>query len=457
MSKINKKSTRKTLALLMVFVMMFAVFGPISASAADEEGNVAQFTYNGTVYGFPTLAEAVEVAAYLGYPVIYLIDNHTLTSNLTIPANQEVIIPTSDACNDTYTGAANVPGNGTTGAAHVTLTVPNDMNLEVDGTLLVAGNQQGSVPRTGFLTGDYGAIDLEGSLVVNGSLYARGEVYGAGTVTASSGGKVYQRFQIADWRGGNGSLNAYTNGDFPFNLYDLGGISTQAVYQNGASMYGLAYINAFSSDNYTTVPYMGEGGIINFLSDSGSVVFDKNGDRTAITVDAEITTGELSVSMNVAGNTYTVNSEGLDCPFGYLTDVVVKSGASVTIDNLLKVLPGCTIQLEDGANLTIAENKALYFYGENSYEKSYYWGNAATWDYSLPATLINCDGTVNVLGTIASSDATFANVQGFEALKDGGEYALVIVDEYDQTNNTQISVPFYIGTPITTTPPTPAE
>lgn len=49
MSKINKKSTRKTLALLMVFVMMCAVFGPISASAADEEGNVAQFTYNGTV------------------------------------------------------------------------------------------------------------------------------------------------------------------------------------------------------------------------------------------------------------------------------------------------------------------------------------------------------------------------------------------------------------------------
>ncbi len=164
----------------------------------------------------------------------------------------------------------------------------------------------------------------------------------------------------------------------------------------------------------------------------------------------------LSIDLDVAGTTYTVSSLGLDCPFGYLTDVVVNPGSSVTIDNLLKILPGCSITLEEGANLTLAEGKALYFYGADSYKKDYYWGTAATWDISLPATLVNNGATITSNGKVASTDDTFSNVQGFTA--DGDKE--VIVDEYNQYiqdkegENPLISVAFHVGTPKT---PTPAE
>lgn len=456
-----KKIAKSILSVVMALAMVILPVITASAHAADDINVVARFTFGGEVYEYESLADAIFDAEQVTGVTVYLASDYTLPSDLVIPSNVAVTIPTSDAYNDNFEGVDNKSGNGQLGSAYVTLTIPEGITLNVEGVLLVAGNQQGTNPRTGFLTGDYGAVNLEGSLVVNGTLYARGDIYGEGTVTATSGGEVYQRFQIADWRGGTGSLRANNVGVFPFNLYTLGGISTKAVYENGSALNGLAYIYAYSINNYVTVPYMGKGGIIGFNDDdnNGSISFIPQGDRTLISVDASIHTGELSIDLEVAGTTYTVSSLGLDCPFGYLTDVVVNPGSSVTVDNLLKVLPGCSIILEEGSNLTLAEGKALYFYGADSYEKDYYWGTAATWDISLPATLVNNGAAITLNGTVASSVKSFDNVEGFTA--DGDKE--VIVDEYDQYvqdvegENPLVSVPFYVGTPITTTSPTPAE
>ncbi|MFR0795713.1 MAG: hypothetical protein ACLSHG_04685 [Oscillospiraceae bacterium] len=51
-----------------------------------------------------------------------------------------------------------------------------------------------------------------------GSLYAWGFVVGSGSVTAESGGTVWEWFQIDDFRGGTAS-GAMGNGVFPFSQY----------------------------------------------------------------------------------------------------------------------------------------------------------------------------------------------------------------------------------------------
>ena len=200
-----KKFTSVLMATLLV-MSLTVMAASASEAVMDEETAVATVTYemDGTTYtdSYATLEEALE-NTYEGDTVKLVAQNYTMTSSATLPAGVTLIIPTAADANDTTTGN-NVSGAVTSGTAYATLTVPENVSLTVNGTLLVAGNQQGSVPQTGCLTGNYGKMVVDGDVVLNSGseLHARGEVSGAGTITAKSGSKVYQLFQINDWRGG---------------------------------------------------------------------------------------------------------------------------------------------------------------------------------------------------------------------------------------------------------------
>ena len=75
---------------------------------------------------------------------------------------------------------------------------------------------------SGYMTGNYGLLSLSEGSSINvkngGSLYAWGFVVGSGSVTAESGGTVWEWFQIDDFRGGTAS-GAMGNGVFPFSQY----------------------------------------------------------------------------------------------------------------------------------------------------------------------------------------------------------------------------------------------
>lgn len=480
MSTSKKMMRYKALAVLLAFVMVFAFLGPVPVSAASEEVNVAQFTYDGEIYGYPTIAEAIEIASTVGNPDIYVIESHTLPGKLTIPAGQKVIIPTSDAYNDTNTGVANVTGNGTTTTAYVTLTVPDGVNLEVNGTLLVAGNQQSTQPRTGFLTGSYGAINLEGDIVVNGTLYARGEISGTGTVTANRGGAVYQRFEIADWRGGTASQAAYVgqrdeSGEyvkrvFPFNLYTLNGILTKEIYESGAELYGQAFVSVsvFGANLplNVTVPYISHSddetgtsnGYLVTTSDTGRVVLTKDNGTTTFTIDGTtIDTGTLSFNYSIGD----FSSANLVAPFGYQTNVVIDNGGVLNVNSELKFLPGSHFTVENGT-VNIGENGAFYFYGAGAYSENYFFHRVEpTWDYSAEAVLTN-NGTINVAGKLGSTDENFSNITGIDHTPN----ETVTIYEYQQVATSEETVgpkpvDFHVYTPNPTpTPdpdPTPAE
>lgn len=370
-------------------------------------------------------------------------EDYTLTGSATIPAGVTLMIPSDEDYEDTTDGN-NASGSVVTGDAYVTLTVASGASVEVNGTLLVAGNQQSETGNAGCLTGDYGAINLDGTLTVNGTLYARGEISGDGTVTANSGATVYQLFQIHDWRGGTASVLAYGSGVFPFNLYEIKNISAQTVYNNGASLIAQAYIYASGTGYTSNVIIIGTGGYFEFDEaaslTTGNIEFARANDVTEVTINGTVDTNDLEVTLPVNGVDYDISSATTVCPFGYNMNVTVADSAVLNITNNFKFLPGCTITVDKGAVVNVQTGKSVYFYTSDTYLST---NNVAAWTSTADAALVNNGGDVNAAadgyGTIACASNAFTNMDGFEA----GE-TTVTIGEY-RGGYAATAVTFYVG------------
>lgn len=482
-----KMSCKKTIILGIVLAVLLTFAPSALAENIEAEVPAGKVAYNKDYDKYYDTLEEALGEAETGELVV-LVDDYDLKTPTDVPAGVRLLIPNDDTWTYNLTGSNNVSGDGDpNGTAYVTLGIPANMTLTVYGALLVAGNQQSTQPKSGFLTGNYGNINLQGNILVEtgGELYARGEIMSTGettgTVTAKSGSSVYERFQIADWRGGTASDHAKNNGVFPFDLYDLGGISANLVLNSGAQLYGQAFIRAASrniSMNIPVISYSGEvvteeyefeGSIITMFGTNGTVTFTTaaNNVKTITVKNATLRTGNLSYSLKILGfEIFGFDSAGMDCPFGYHMNVVLDQGATMEVGTMLKIMPQCTFTVKDGANLIITDGHktngdvvhgSMNFYGKDGFKKEYYFGTAATWTYTDPARLtVETGGEVEVgdANTISSTDQAFTNVDGFEAASDE---ATVPVLEWNQTADEKVTVWFFEGTHKPVTPPTPAE
>lgn len=455
------QNTRKLLSLLTACVMLFSLLCTTAFAAEVPAPYTADVTI-ATVDGepFDTLEEAFVSAEENGSPAI-LISDYTLTSDLEVPADVELeiasdvmlTVPTSAAGNDTVTGN-NISGNVASGSAYATLTIADGATVTVNGTLLVAGNQQSTQPKSGCLTGNYGAVTVAegGVLAVNngGKLYARGLIDGAGHVNIRNGGTAYQLFQIKDWRGGTKALAAYNADIFPFNLYEVSNIQAETKYENGSALVGQYYIYASSTHNIGEVPLIGAGSQLTFGDNTATNYIDmkKTADGSfEATINGYIKIDDIAVSLKQFGFDFAITSSYSVCPFGYNTDVVIANGGKMEITNDLKVLPGCEITVKNGGELVVDAGKSVNFYGANGYSSTY---NYAGWTSTEAAKLtVENGGTITNSGTITSTDATFANVTGYTAAQnEDGTNTTVVVKEYVQASGAA-NVTFTVGTPVT--------
>ena len=445
-----KKFTSVLMATLLV-MSLTVMAASASETVMDEETAVATVTYvmDGTTYtdSYATLEEALE-NAYEDDTVKLVAQNYTMTSSATVPSKVTLIIPTAADANDTITGN-NVSGAVASGTAYATLTIPENVSLTVNGTLLVAGNQQGSVPQTGCLTGNYGKMVVDGAVTLNSgaNLHARGEVSGAGTITAKSGSNVYQLFQINDWRGGTATSSIYSS-VFPFNLYDVNNITARTVYEYGSRMYGNYYVVytflGSKIETNETAMVLGAandtGSLFRMTSSDASVVVEN---ATDVTLYGNVSTGPLTIIFNTIFGRVNLTTENMTCPI-YNMNVVVENGGSLTITDSLKFLPGASLSVSSGGELAVASGKSAYFYAVDDYSSDYYWQNRASvgdTDAALNATLGS-----SVSGVIASSDDTMSNITiaGISPTATGTD----IVKEATQSNTstTIVDVTFYTYT-----------
>lgn len=401
------KKMHKIIAIILTFCMVMSC-NAITALADDENGPIYFPDYE--VY-FDTLEEALSLAS--SGDTIYVVGDYEMTSSATIDSGVTVKIATSATLNDTKDGN-NYSGSVAPGSAFATLAIPSGVTLTVNGTLLVAGNQQSTQPKSGCLTGDYGAITLDGNIIVNGKLYARGMINGEGNVIANSGSSVYQLFQISDWRGGTGSFFSNYYSVFPFNLYEIKNIQTDVVYMYGSELIGQTYIYAGGSGYAPEVCIIGANGLLHL--NSGYITTSYSSNTLTAIINGAVQTGDISLS--ISGTTYS--SSGLILPFGYNMDVEISTNSTLTINNKIKLLPGCDIA--NNGNLVIPSSGALYVYNVADYLPSY---NFAGWGGTANATVTGA-GNVTHDGTYAQSNSSGS----------------IDVPEFKQSGYTRVYVPF---------------
>ena len=398
----RQKISIKLIALTLVLSLAVCL-APASIASGDavvpEEDAIAENVTKGVFYD--TLEDALANAGE--DENVVLLHSYELQDSIVIGDFVQLTIPTAEnGTEDTIlgnnTGDKSVNLNG---KAAVTLTVPEGKSITVSGgTLLVAGNQQSNQPKTGFLYGDYGAIELNGTMKLENYayLYARGNITGSGSISVDSTSHVYERFEISDWRGGSASTKAAARLIFPFSLYELASIAVDATYDIGATLYGMAFIYASDSPINIYIHYFADDGLIRPVENTGSVTLDptvgEDGKiaNTNVIVNANVTTGDLKFDEAVSGQHYPLDSSLMVCPFGYKVDVDIREGGKVTVDTRLKVMPGCDINVNNGGNLTISHRGSLLFYMGANYLPTF---NFAGWSTTENATLTN-SGTVTV-------------------------------------------------------------
>ena len=351
--------------------------------SAENVGPVAMIgtdTYN-------TLEEAFDYASPGN--VIVLISDYTMEFDAILPAGVSLLIPCMD--NDPGYVSGHNPDGTTTSVKSVyrTLTIPNDVTLSVEGSILV--NAVTGYPAGGNydqdIRGGYAQINLAGNIVVeNGGLLDNcGIITGPGQVTAKSGGVIRDLFVIESWRGGSHALNLIGGAfdviladnyhdPFPLNEYNCHNIETTVKIESGASFSGNVKMYGSNSFNYTVFPLIDNfNGLIRLApnayliktydaaASNGTSSDDKG--RTTIHIYGGATAENSTLNFTFSGVSKDLSTSRFTFPVDGDIEFELHNG-NYTFINDFKFLTGSSLTVYSDATLTVPHGKKVVFYDQ---------------------------------------------------------------------------------------------
>lgn len=369
-----------------------------------------------------------------------------------LPDGVTLVVPddTESTAYDTVKNLNTEPGPS---KAFRTLTVPEKVSLTVPATSkLVVNAVQGAkngASSMGRIIGDYGQMEVKGTVDIYGTLYARGFVTGSGQVTAESGANIYQLMQIQDWRGGSVTFNMY-NYLMAINMYSFENIMANMTYEGGSSLSVQACIAASGTCFAVDVPAMTDGthgASIFILNKDGQIktAYDKEHDRLDIrmtkgTVKMQYLELNMSMGKDEAGKDQglKINSANYPLAVNDSMSITVEKGATLQTDYDLKFLPGTSVTVEEGAKMVVSESSHLYFYSLKSYNTGYANDqyrtrlNYATIEQAGKIVPPTADAKLEVRGTLELSGAIMQSTDGESGLTPHAS-AQVIVNQTPAT------------------------
>ncbi len=344
----------------------------------------------GSAFLSDSLPLAVSYAQSSGANVIYLANNGTLAAgNYTIPAGITLLIP-FDSANTLYTDKPEyvtyTDSGYTKPIAYRTLTMASGVNLVVNGALNLSAKHVGMSGAARGLgnspTGNVSFIKMQANsnITVNngGSLYAYGYITGSGKVTANSGAKVYEYFQVGDFPGGNNTSKlADAQKVFLFSQYYIQNIEVPLRIYSGAQEIAVATMDTSFIDKTTTLTFISNSSAM-FVLNSGyaekrydgtsdRLIIDLYGDATMSPIEFDVATGLTSIS---------INSKDFALPITHSLTVNAKSGATFTINQDMALLPGAEIVIEEGASGALGTGVSAFIYDVDSWGKYIFYGNS---------------------------------------------------------------------------------
>ena len=322
---------------------------------------------------FDDLNEAVAYAQKTSQTKITLVSDGSISGNYTIPAGITLLIP-FDAAGTLYTDAPAAIRTAPASKPFRTLTMSDGASITVNGAISLGGRYYAAGgSEQGRPVGDYGYIKMadNSSITVKngGNLYAWGFISGSGSVLAESGATVYEFYQIADFRGGSAS-SGMGDGVFPFSQYFVQNIEVPLTLNAGANEQVYSGVYAMRTTYTTAIDFIGDKGMFKVESGSFTKDYDEKTDRLVFTVNGEAALNTLSLKL--AG--MSVNSASYVLPITNNITINIQSG-NVTINQDAALLAGVEVNIAEGAGLTVANGKNIYFYDSDEWNSdNFVWG-----------------------------------------------------------------------------------
>ena len=322
---------------------------------------------------FDDLGDAVSYAQANGQSRIILATDGSISGTYTIPAGITLLIPFDDA-GTLYTDAPAAIRTTPASKPFRTLTMSKGTSITVNGAISLGGRYfAAGGGQQGRPVGDYGYIKMadNSSITVKngGNLYAWGFISGSGSVLAESGATVYEFYQIADFRGGSAS-SSMGHGVFPFSQYFVQNIEVPLTLNAGANEQVYSGVYAMKSTYTTAINFIGDTGMFKVESGSFTKDYDEKTDRLVFTVNGEAALNTLSLTL--AG--MDVNSASYVLPITNNITINIQSG-NVTINQTAALLAGVEVNIAEGAGLTVANEKNIYFYDSDEWNSdNFVWG-----------------------------------------------------------------------------------
>ncbi len=433
-------------------------------------GEIVCKVYEGTTLkqSYQSLEEAL---AYVNLPdnssktqVIVMCGNYTLSKgDYVLPANTTLLIPYQSGQTDingatpTYTSpAANVEKYEAPSPLYK-LTFANGVNMSVYGKIEASAvtylSNQGLLTHgTGVVSGKYGWLYLnEGShidLESGAALYAWGYVTGKGEINAKSGSKVYEDFQIGDWRGGTVEKDVVDNHNgldqksvFLITHYYYQNIECPIIYRPGATAYGGGGTYMYAKSIITVdqavplkepVAMVGTSEAMFCMSPATSgddtwvrKEYDPETDYVNWTMNSGASLGSIKIQLNLplVGN-MNVNSADYVLPITSNFNIVANYG-EISLTNHVCFIPGSKLTIKKEATVIIPSGQRAFFYDQDDWSSySGYWfypGYSPSWkknprlvlgansSVKMPDAEVLVEGTLDIHGA-AYTTAGGANI-----------------------------------------------
>ena len=405
---------------------------------------------------FADLNEAVAYAQTNGQSKITLATDGSIGGSYTIPIGITLLIPFDEA-GTLYTDAPAAIRTAPASKPFRTLTMSEGSSITVNGAISLGGRYFAAAgSQQGRPVGDYGYIKMadNSSITVKngGNLYAWGFISGSGSVLAESGATVYEFYQIADFRGGSAS-SSMGHGVFPFSQYFVQNIEVPSTLNAGANEQVYSGVYAMKSTYTTAINFIGDTGMFKVESGSFTKDYDEKTDRLVFTVNGEAALNTLSLTL--AG--MDVNSASYVLPITNNITINIQSG-NVTINQTAALLAGVEVNIAEGAGLTVANEKNIYFYDSDEWNSdNFVWGPCkfksvayapgkaynrsdndlvdAKMDVNGSVTAIGAIYTTNGGADICSSNGTGKYVQQSILGKETATY------QYNANGNNAVTIP----------------
>jgi len=405
---------------------------------------------------FADLNEAVAYAQTNGQSKITLATDGSIGGSYTIPIGITLLIPFDEA-GTLYTDAPAAIRTAPASKPFRTLTMSEGSSITVNGAISLGGRYFAAAgSQQGRPVGDYGYIKMadNSSITVKngGNLYAWGFISGSGSVLAESGATVYEFYQIADFRGGSAS-SSMGHGVFPFSQYFVQNIEVPLTLNAGANEQVYSGVYAMKSTYTTAINFIGDTGMFKVESGSFTKDYDEKTDRLVFTVNGEAALNTLSLTL--AG--MDVNSASYVLPITNNITINIQSG-NVTINQTAALLAGVEVNIAEGAGLTVANEKNIYFYDSDEWNSdNFVWGPCkfksvayapgkaynrsdndlvdAKMDVNGSVTAIGAIYTTNGGADICSSNGTGKYVQQSILGKETATY------QYNANGNNAVTIP----------------